>query len=304
MTGGKAYADIDVLACVSAYTELLKLKGCQANGVITGPWNQTIPNSIRKWTIDIDKQFTFTPSEQYYFILADLSDPKFMEEFVSIENVVEVYDHHFGHEAFWKERLPCSTHIERVGACATLIWEQFREKGFDARISTTNANLLYTAIFANTLNFRSAVTSERDHVAFEEISQHKHLPNDWESTYYQEIAAGFDIDLTAHLKNDTNTITLDGSPFYFGQIEVWNAHSIVNGFENKFVPQTSEEWLINIASIEEGRSYIYTNSTRLRRKLINIVDGKPINEHFQMSPRLWLRKELLKELLFWGNVPC
>jgi len=42
VVGGSAYADIDVLACIAAYTQLLNLKGYQAQGIITGPWNQTI----------------------------------------------------------------------------------------------------------------------------------------------------------------------------------------------------------------------------------------------------------------------
>jgi inorganic pyrophosphatase len=57
--------------------------------------------------------------------------------------VIEVYDHHYGHEAFWKERLPNSTFIEYVGACATLIWERFKQDGLQNSISTINANLFY-----------------------------------------------------------------------------------------------------------------------------------------------------------------
>ena len=48
VVGGHAYADIDVLACISAYTQFLRLKGHQAVGIISGPWNQTISRSIRQ----------------------------------------------------------------------------------------------------------------------------------------------------------------------------------------------------------------------------------------------------------------
>lgn len=67
-------------------------------------------------------------------------------------------------------------------------------------------------------------------------------------------------------------------------------------FECKFTPHSNEEWLINIASIEEGKSYIYTNTARLRHKLREIIEIKSINHHFQLAPRLWLRKELMREL--------
>lgn len=295
VVGGKVYADIDVLACVSAYTQLLTLKNYQANGIITGPWNQTIPPSIRKWPLEINT--TFSDSiDSCCFILVDLSDPKFMEEFVSIEKVIEVYDHHYGYEMFWKEKLPNSTHVEKVGACATLIWEKFKESDLHSFISNTNANLLYTAIFANTLNFKSYVTVERDYIASEELLAYTTLPKDWKSIYYQEVAEGFNEDLSAHIKRDTKIINLEDFSFYFGQIEVWNAASIVDRFACKFNPHPNEEWLINIASIEEGSSYIYTNSVRLRHKLREIIDIKSINQHFQITSRLWLRKELLREL--------
>ena len=296
IVGGKVYADIDVVACISAYTQLLNLKNDPAIGVITGPWNQTISQSIKEWPININKTFS-EGVDQCHFILVDLSDPKFMEEFVLLENVIEVYDHHYGFETFWKERLPNSTYIEKVGACATLIWEKFKQNNLCPFISGTNANLLYTAIFANTLNFKSHVTVERDLIAFEELSSYITLPKEWKSTYYQEIADGFDKDLSSHIKRDTKIINFENSFFYFGQIETWNATSIVNKFAYNFNPHPNDEWLINIASIEEGCSYLYTNSDRIRHRLREIIDLKSINQHFQLTPRLWLRKELLRELL-------
>ncbi|MFI5342895.1 MAG: hypothetical protein ACHQUC_01615 [Chlamydiales bacterium] len=295
VVGGRAYADIDVLACVAAYTQLLNLKNHQAKGIITGPWNQTIPETVRKWTIEIEKKF-LDLVEQCCFILVDVSDPNFIDEFVSIDRVTEVYDHHYGHEIFWKERVQSSAHIEPVGACATLIWEKFKESGFHASISSTNANLLYTAIFANTLNFKSQVTSDRDLRASEELLKYITLPDDWKAIYYAEVAEGFNRDLSALIQKDTKTIDWQGKKFYFGQVEIWNATPIINGFEHKFNPHPNDEWLINIASIEEDRSYFYTNSTRLREKLSHLTDAKEINQYFQISHRLWLRKEILREL--------
>lgn len=96
VVGGGAYADIDVLACIAAYTQLLNLKGYHAQGVITGPWNQTISHSVRQWPTEIAKRFL--PLEQSCnFVLVDISDPKFVEQFVEIENIMEVYDHHYGY---------------------------------------------------------------------------------------------------------------------------------------------------------------------------------------------------------------
>ena len=294
VVGGRAYADIDVLACVSSYTELLNLKNQKACGIITGPWNQTIPQSIRDWKVNVSSVFLDCP-DSCSFVLVDLSDPEYMEYFVTLENIVEVYDHHHGHEHFWEEMENCSTHIEKVGACATLIWEKFKEAGLEASISATSANLLYTAIFANTLNFKSDVTVERDLNAAKELLEYTKLPEDWINSYYKEVVSSFNENLADHIKTDTKTIDLDGAPILFGQVEVWNAADVVNMLTNEFKPNPKEEWLINIASIEEGCSYIYSNSDRLHLMLTDMIELKSHSENVQQASKLWLRKQLLKE---------
>lgn len=296
VVGGSTYADIDVLACIAAYTQLLALKGHQAQGIITGPWNQTISHSIRQWPTEIAPKFLLL-KEPCNFILVDISDPKFVEQFVEVDKVIEVYDHHYGHEAFWKKRLPNSAFIEHVGACATLIWERFKKDRLQNSISTINANLLYTAIFANTLNFKSHVTTDRDKIASEELLKHIDLPNNWIATYYAEVAEEFNKGLSEHIHKDTKIVNLSGSSFNFGQIEIWNATPIIAMFDHKFHPKPNEEWLVNIASIEEGCSYFYSNSDRLQKKIMQVTAGKKINRFLQVSHRLWLRKEILRELL-------
>lgn len=229
--------------------------------------------------------------------MVDISDPKFVEQFVEVEKVIEVYDHHHGYEAFWKERLPNTTFIEYVGACATLIWERFKSEGLQNSISPTNANLLYTAIFSNTLNFRSHITTDRDKSASEELLNHIDLPNDWKSTYYTEIAEEFNKNLLEHICKDTKFIDLNGSKINFGQLEIWNAAPIIEKFDCKFNLKPNDEWLINIASIGEGCSYFYTNSDRLRNMIMQITGAKEIDRFLQISQRLWLRKEILRELI-------
>lgn len=296
VVGGSAYADIDVFACIAAYTQLLNLKGFRAEGIITGPWNQTISHSIRQWPTEIAERF-LPLEEPCNFVLVDISDPKFVEQFVDIQKVIEVYDHHYGHEAFWKERLPNSTFIEYIGACATLIWERFKKEGLQDSISTVNANLLYTAIFANTLNFKSLVTTDRDKIASKELLKQINLPSDWKSIYYTEVAEGFNKSLSEHIHKDTKLVDLNGSPINFGQLEIWNAAPIIEKFDRKFQPKPNDEWLINIASIEEGCSYFYTNSDHLRNIIMQITGAKVIDRFLQRAQRLWLRKEILKEFI-------
>lgn len=297
VVGGRAYADIDVLACVAAYSQMLCFQGHFSKGVITGPWNQTIPNSIRSWPIIIDKTFN-TPTDPASYILMDVSDPNHLEKFVAVEDVIEVYDHHFGYEQFWKERLPNDTHIEPVGACATLIWETILKNHIDRFMSRVNCELLYTAIFANTLNFQSQMTSPRDIDAANDLEDCMSLRDSWKAFYYQEIADAFDDDLTAHVLDDTKTIDLNDSMIYFGQVELWNAAKMVKVFNKRFNPvDLNAEWLVNIVSIEEGCSYLYCKSARIKELLEQIVLGKEIGSHFFQTERLWQRKELLREFM-------
>lgn len=296
VAGGSAYADIDVLACVAAYTQLLRLTNREADGIISAPWNQTIPQSIKLWPIQIENALTI-PVEQCRFVLVDVSDPNFMEKFVTLESVIEVFDHHYGHELFWKQRLPHATTIDKVGSCATLIWEKFKEYGCESLISSVNANLLYTAIFSNTLNFKSHVTSERDVRASDELLHHVTLPNDWQGQYYAEVAQGLNQDLHKHICADTKTIFLENGQVYFGQIELLNASSIIAAFHMNFAPNSKEEWIVNIASIEENLSYLYINSSRLHQKMLHITAIEQISRHLYVAKRLWQRKELLRELL-------
>lgn len=70
VVGGSAYADIDVLACIAAYVQLLNLKGHQAQGIITGPWNQTIPRSVKQWETEI-AQITEAKEVNQFLQVAD-----------------------------------------------------------------------------------------------------------------------------------------------------------------------------------------------------------------------------------------
>ena len=296
VTSGRAYADIDVMACISAYCQLLTLQGFDCEGIVTGPWNQTVPNSIKQWPIAIKNSFEHS-SKQCSFILVDISDPEFMEKFVSLENVTEVYDHHYGHEVFWQERLPQNAFIQKVGACATLIWEQFKKHRHQNNISALNANLLYTALFANTLNFKAQITSDRDRNAAQELLNHATLAPDWKQLYYQEVETGFKNDLMLQIKNDTKTINHNGNSFYFSQIELWDATPILNLLKEQKLPfETESQWLINIISIQEGCSYLYTNSEWIKNKLAQSIAINTVADGILVTNHLWLRKELLPKL--------
>jgi inorganic pyrophosphatase/exopolyphosphatase len=303
--GGSAYADIDVLACAAAYKQYLQLHGHCAHALITGPWNQTIPSSIRQWQLDVEKEFPYR-GRACKFILVDISDPRYVDSFVDLDAVEEVFDHHYGYENYWKEKIGDRANIEKVGACATLIWEKFKTAKIEDKITSTHANLLYTAVIANTLDFKSTVTHERDRVAAEELRSCISLPADWKERYYTEIEAEFLQNSLKNLLEDTKSITLFNTRFNFGQIELTNAQNFLQNSMSSLemldlrvdCENKKEQWIVNIVSIEEGCSYLYSNCLELLELLkritsARIVDGK----NLLATQRLWLRKELLKEMM-------
>lgn len=302
VTGGKAYTDIDVLACASAYTHLLSLQGKKAAGVISPQLNQTISRSVRGWPYSLHHEWTQRSSSDLY-IAVDVSDPDFFFEFVVPDQICEVFDHHFGHEEFWQSRLGQHAYIEKIGACATLIWEKYKMWDRAHQISTVNANLLYTAIFANTLDFKSHVTHERDRTAFEEIFPHTSLSKDWKQQYYLEVQEDITSDIAGSIAKDTKLLRYSGEDLFFGQLELWNAKDLIAGrigdtqFRQLAVKWKREEpqYLVNVVSIEEERCYLMSNVPTLLEFLHAITEGVRKSTCIE-TPRIWQRKEILKEI--------
>lgn len=159
---GHKYTDIDVLASSLALKNLMNLRGERASVHLTGPFNATIPKDCKYWdTKDVIKTVP-AKGENTHFIIVDISNPQHFEHFVDVEKVSSVYDHHYGYEEFWHNLIQEKAKIEPVGACATLIWEEFQAHYLSHRISSSSANLLYTAIISNTLNFKAQVSSVRE----------------------------------------------------------------------------------------------------------------------------------------------
>lgn len=299
IVGGSAYADIDVLACAVAYKEYLNLLGFRAHAIITGPWNQTIPPSVKKWNIEVEKEFPYK-KQACRFVLVDISDPHHLNDFVDIHAVIEVFDHHHGYEAYWKDKIGSKSGIEKVGACATLIWEKIKEAKLEGKISTVSMNLLYTAILANTLDFKSAVTQERDRIAAREIEPYTQLPPHWKEIYYHEIEEEFMENAYKNLLEDTKKITLLDRLLHFGQIELKDAKAFLKKHLKELTSLTGP-WIINVVSIEEGCSYLFSNFAPFSDllKKITEADVKVLKggSNLLTTSRLWLRKELLKELI-------
>lgn len=246
-------------------------------------------------------------SKDNQFVIVDVSHPDYLESFVNIDQVIEVYDHHFGHEEFWHNRLGGLARIEPVGACATLIWEAYKTQGFHNIIEELSANFLYAAIMANTLNFRASVTTERDRNAARELLPLTNFPEKWVTNYYSEIEKTILKNLSPTLQNDTKTVAHGDSSFFLSQIELWNASIFLTTHSTSRIYQTMDDlypdspWVLNLISIEENCNYLITNTDIIKRDFSKFMNLKPHNSGCLTSDRLWLRKEILRDLIIFAN---
>jgi len=225
VTAGSGYIDIDVLSCGVAYTELLNLQNKNAALVLMGEMNATISKSMRNWNISFKTGLENNKEKE--FVIVDVSNPKYFSDFVDHSKIIEVWDHRYGFEKNWLKKLGNASHIEAVGTCATLIWEEFEKQNLEHKISKLSANLLYTTIFAHTLNFQSFRSSIRDENAFKKLKNYINLPKNWLETYYDEIDAEIIKNPIDSMLNDTKEVKINKKMYSIGQLELWNANRLL-----------------------------------------------------------------------------
>lgn len=306
ITAGSKYVDIDVLACCVAYKQLCDLAGKESAVHLTGPFNATITSEIESWSHGFINK---TPPEEdpnLQYVIMDVSHPDYFESFVQLDQVTALYDHHFGHEHFWCARLGDRSQIEPVGACATLIWEAYKIQGYAELIPTVSAQLLYAAIVANTLNFKSHVTTMRDIRAAQDLQPRTNLSKVWVAGYYNEVERSILADFPAAVRHDTKIIEHNEKQLFLAQIELWNADDLFKSYSRETISQIMESiypdsaWILSLICIEKGFNYLFSNTNIVENdlakfmKLTSVVAEKSFS--CWKTDRLWLRKEILKHL--------
>jgi len=299
ITAGESYTDIDVLSCSIAYAELLELENKKVEVVLPGVLNSSITPTLRS----LDLKYVTKPTESDYdVVIVDVSEISYIAKFVDVKKVVEIYDHRYGFQDFWKEKIGKNSHIESVGACATLIWEEYKKRGFENKISSVSANLLTIAILSNTLNFGASVTDKRDMAAFNELKKYTDMSANWAEKYFEEVEKSVFDDVKKAILSDTKTLNIPkiDFPIIMGQMELWNASKFltIHKDEVKTALETfgHPEWFLSLPSISEKKNYIYTESEKIKNLLQKII-SVTFHGDIGVTDKLWLRKEIRKKLL-------
>lgn len=296
VTTGKAFCDIDSLACAIAYAEFLNKTGQPAIAFIPGPLNYSTGGFVKALEYK-----TSCPEGENKFIVVDVSDPDKFPKEVKPENVIEIFDHHSGFEKFWSDQLGGNSHIETIGACATLVWEKFVSAGIEKEISKNSAQLLSMAIIQNTLNLNSEITTTRDLMAIEALIPLAEFSENWKEKYYEDCGKTILADLETALKNDTKIEKIPGQNdlLIIGQLELWQPKNIL--LENRLLIEKvlksmgSTHWMLNLLNISEKNNYILTDDPATQ-KFLNHCFGISFQDNLAKTERSILRKKIIKEL--------
>jgi inorganic pyrophosphatase/exopolyphosphatase len=295
VTGDKNFTDIDILACVIAYTELLNLLGKNAEAVILGPLNASVPKEVSDWGLEYSK--TYTKNDDDSFVILDRSDnPEVFPDFVEKEKIIEIIDHHLRLRSYWKKTLGNKAIIESVGSCATLIWEKFKENKIENKITQTSARLLYTAILSNTLNFKAFMTDDRDTQAAGELLKLLELPDNWKEIFFVGCEKKLLENPKQAIKHDIKTKKLKtGEKITIGQIELWKSREFIENNKDLISEVLSshgnELWFLSSPSISEGINYIFTTNPRVKELLESHIEAS-FSGDIGETKSLWLRKEI------------
>lgn len=292
ITSGDRYIDIDAYACMIVYREYLKRKGVECVSIT----NSTLNDSISQSIIDMDyKLDDYVPVSDDKFIILDVSEPVMLDKSVVLENVVEVIDHHFGYEEYWRDVLGDKSQIESVGSVATIIYEKIINDGMESIITVDLARLLVAAILDNTLNLKAKITTERDIDAFNKLMN---LVNDTEypSSYYSEIEDKIKEDVVEAIKNETNLYDIPRIiPKYFSQLVVFDKKIVLDNLSEiySYLNSLNERYLINLICLSDGRSYIITPCDNVKND-VEALFGLSFDGDIMTLNDIWLRKEIIK----------
>jgi len=242
--------DLDGVACSLAYAEFLNKKGKDAIAGIFGTPHREAQFVLDKFKINIDRLESL-PRGYENIVLVDASELLSLPKIIKPKQVIEIIDHRETNE---KEKfINAKIQIEKVGACATLVAEKFRDNNLP--ISKEAALLLYPAVASNTINFKSPLTTERDKNIGDWLKEQVEFPEN----FIQEM-----FEAKSKINKPLKEVLIeDFKAFQFkkkvgiAQLEIINT--------NKFIKDNLSEIVKILSEIKEENSldYIFLNGLDL-----------------------------------------
>ena len=291
VTSGCKYIDIDAYASIIAYRELLKRQGVNATASTLSTLNQSIPPFILWLKHRLDSADTLKDAK---YIVLDTSNPDFFDERVTNDNLIEIIDHHTGFEDYWKNYPNIKTQIEFIGSVCTIIFEKIVSSGYTEILDTDLCKLLVAGILDNTLNLKSSITTDRDRNAYDKLIEIGNISNDFYVEYFSACESEILKDFTKAIKDDIKIEKVGVLPEVIGQMVVLNTNNF-NIEKMKDVFAEYPEWLMNVISLEDGKSYLYFNGDSVRERLEKLFDKQCDADDLLVLDKFLLRKQIIKK---------
>lgn len=291
VTSGRKYIDIDAYASIIAYREMLKKQGKNATASTMSTLNQSVPPLILGLKYHLDP--ADRPEGAKYIVL-DTSNPDFFDVRVTEDNLIEVIDHHTGFEDYWKNYPKVKTQIEFIGSVCTVLFERIIASGYPEILDTDLCKLLVAGILDNTLNLKSSITTDRDRSAYEKLMEIGNLPKDFYVEYFSACESEILKDFTKAIKDDIKIEKVGVLPEVIGQMIVLNIDSFDTD-KMREVFAEYPEWLINVISLEDGKSYLYFGGGTVRERLEGLFEKPCDADGLLVLDKFLLRKQIMKK---------
>ncbi len=291
ITSGRKYIDIDAYAGMFAYKKLLQSLGYEVYVTTTAILNESIPESIKALGFKFDEVDFSRPTK---YIVLDVSHPKFIDTFVQQENIIEIIDHHTGYENYWNEK-NVKSHIEFIGSICTILFEMFEQNGKEFLLDSSLCKILIAGILDNTLNLNSSITTDRDKTAYEKLLKIASLDVSFSQEYFRACYSNLESNLEEYLKNDTKIEKVSSYlPEVFGQLIVLDKEDIFKKLDRVYHTFGEyEEWMLNVISLSDGKSYLLFGNETARRKLEELFSIQANDQYLELE-NCMLRKEIMK----------
>lgn len=290
ITSGRKYIDIDAYASIIAYRELLRNQGVDATASTLATFNQSIPPFIFGLEYQLDEA---TAPKNAKYVVLDTSNPEFFDERVTADNLVEIIDHHTGFENYWKNYPNIKTQIEFIGSVCTVIFERIVASGHAEILDTDLCKLLVAGILDNTLNLKSSITTDRDRNAYNKLLEIGNIPSDFYVEYFSACESEILKDFAKAIKDDIKIEKVGVLPEAIGQMIVLNIDNF-DVVKMKEVFAEYPEWLMNVISLKDGKSYLYFGGDAVQGRLEKLFGKRCNADDLLVLDEFLLRKQIMK----------
>ncbi len=311
ITSWPDWIDIDALRSWLALYEIKQILGESVDICLSPTFAPSITPSVQKLIAQWEKKHPISrwrTDDSAKLILVDVSDIHYLEQkaHYNLNNIEEIYDHHFESTDFRKDKIWHEAHIESVWSCTTLIAQLAIDHHILDQLSDESILGLSLTTVSHTLNFQSSVATDQDKKIYDILSHEMKRRWLWHDTivsdYFSELEKHITSNIEEAFTNDTKYAMKIGSIVCsITQCEVRNGQHFIN-----MQKDIIEEWLawlsnnshafVTIISTAEGKNYIFSHDPLIQKQLAEITGGIR-KDNFLITDTLWMRKELVRELI-------